>query len=133
MRVGISYDHLMAIRISRRSFIAGSAFVLGGGRAGAQESHILIAEPKTSSLFGDGPPTQHWHFRSSGDLPIIRAHQGEETTLHFINHLEEDIWIHLYGVRADSKSVTVLLPKGPEGTGLFSTPPSCVAWASMPC
>jgi FtsP/CotA-like multicopper oxidase with cupredoxin domain len=114
----------MAIRISRRSFIAGSAFVLGAGTAGAQEAQILVAEPRTSNLFGDGPPTQHWHFRTSDDLPVLRARQGEETTLRFINNLEEDIWIHLYGVRADAKTVTVLLPKGPEGTvDLTITPP----------
>jgi FtsP/CotA-like multicopper oxidase with cupredoxin domain len=114
----------MALRISRRSFIAGSALVLGAASADAQVPQVLIAEPKTSRLFGDGPTTQQWHFRSSGDLPVIRARQGEETTLHFINHLEEDIWIHLYGVRADSKTVTVLLPKGPEGAiDLTFTPP----------
>jgi FtsP/CotA-like multicopper oxidase with cupredoxin domain len=114
----------MASSISRRSFIAGSAFVLGAGRAGAQASQTMIAEPRTSNMFGDGPPTQHWHFRSNADLPIVRARQGEETTLHFINHLEEDVWIHLYGVRADSQTVTVLLPKGPEDTvDLTFTPP----------
>jgi FtsP/CotA-like multicopper oxidase with cupredoxin domain len=129
MRAGISYVHLMGIKISRRSFIAGSTFVFGAGRAGAQDApflktHVLIAEPKTSKLFGEGPSTQHWHFRTSEDLPVIRARQGEQTTLRFINKLEEDIWLHFYGVRADSQTVTVLLPKEPEGTvDLAFTPP----------
>lgn len=119
----------MGIKISRRSFIAGSALILSARRAGAQDApvlktHVLIAEPKTSKLFGEGPPTRHWHFRTSEDLPVIRARQGEETTLHFINNLEEDIWLHLYGVRVGSETVTVLLPKGPEGTvDLIFTPP----------
>ena len=114
----------MVLTISRRSFIAGSTLVLGARSAGAQEAQILIAEPKTSKLFGDGPPTQHWHFRTSSELPVVRMRQGEETNLHFINNLEEDIWLHLYGMRVDSSSVTVLLPKGPGGTvDLIFTPP----------
>ncbi len=114
----------MPITISRRYFIAGSALVLCARGAGAQETQVLIAEPKTSKLFGDGPPTQHWHFRTSSELPVVRARQGEQTNLHFINNLAEDIWLHLFGVRADSQTVTVLLPKGPEGTvDLTFTPP----------
>jgi FtsP/CotA-like multicopper oxidase with cupredoxin domain len=114
----------MIIRVSRRVFIVGSALALVEVAARAQEAQVLIAEPKTSKLFGDGPPTQHWHFRSNGDLPVIRIQQGVETNLHFINNLEEDIWLHLYGMRADSSSMTALLPKGPGGTvDLTFTPP----------
>jgi FtsP/CotA-like multicopper oxidase with cupredoxin domain len=114
----------MAFKISRRSFITGSASVLAAGKAGAQDATVLVAEPIASKLFGEGSPTRHWHFRAGNDLPVVRARQGEETTLRFINRLEEDVWLHLYGVRADQESVTVLLPKGPEGTvDLAFTPP----------
>lgn len=114
----------MTIRVSRRVFLAGSALALGARSAATQDAQVLIAEPKTSKLFGDGPPTQHWHFRTSSELPVIRVRQGVETKLHFINNLEEDIWLHLYGMRVDSFSVTALLPKGPGGTvDLIFTPP----------
>lgn len=110
------YDLAMAISISRRGFLAGSALVLGAAEAAAQQGQVLVAEPKTSRLLGEGPPTQHWNFRAADGLPVVRARQGEETNLRFINNLEEDIWVHLYGVRIDASLVTALLPKGPAAT-----------------
>ena len=114
----------MVLRLSRRSFIAGSALALAGRPAFAQAVQTIIAEPKTSRFFGDGAPTQHWHFRTADDVPVVRVRQGAETSLHFINNLEEDIWVHLYGLRIEAASATALLPRGPAGTlDLVFTPP----------
>lgn len=114
----------MAITISRRGFIAGSALVLGGAGADAQQGQVLVAEPRTSRMLVEGPPTQHWNFRAANGLPVVRLRQGEEANLRFVNNLEEDIWVHLYGVRVDAAMVTALLPKGPAATlDLFFTPP----------
>ena len=119
----------MTVRISRRCLLASVAAglaVVHQSAAHAQDNsgQALIAEKTSSKLLDGGQVTEHWRLRADGKLPIVRAKQGEPFTLRLNNTLEEDIWIHLYGVRGEAAMTTALLPKGPDGTlELTLTPP----------
>jgi FtsP/CotA-like multicopper oxidase with cupredoxin domain len=117
----------MAMVLNRREMIAGAAAGMLPVRAVlAQEaaSRTLRAVKASSKLLDDGPETQHWRFEADGVLPVVRVRQGEPFKLTVLNSLDEEIWLHLYGMRAEAAMTTVLLPKGPDGQlELSITPP----------
>lgn len=85
----------------------------------------LVAEKASSKLLGkDAAATAHWHFKTGGALPVLQATQGIETKLHVTNVLEEDLWLHFFGVRGASDSMTVQVPAGDaNGVDIVFTPP----------
>jgi FtsP/CotA-like multicopper oxidase with cupredoxin domain len=55
---------------------------------------------------------------------VIRARQGEELKLRFINDLDREIWLHFFGVRGPSDLMTIVVLPGPdEAVDCVFTPP----------
>ena len=55
---------------------------------------------------------------------MIRARQGEELKLRFINDLDREIWLHFFGVRGPSELMTInVLPGADEAVDCVFTPP----------
>lgn len=86
---------------------------------------VLSAEKAKRFLMGrDVAPTDLWIFRTEGKLPVLRARQGQEYRLRFSNSLEEEIWLHLFGVRGPSEMMTVPVQPGPgNAADIVFTPP----------
>ena len=108
--------------------VAGAAALVVPVTARAQESYAgqsLTAEKSKFSVLGsDNPLTDVWRFKTTGDLPILRARQGEEFRFHIFNQLETDIWLHFFGVRGPSDMMTVAAPAGPNAdVEVVFTPP----------
>jgi FtsP/CotA-like multicopper oxidase with cupredoxin domain len=84
---------------------------------------LLTAGPKRSQLLGpENPPTDHWGF---GAQPVVlRAKQGQEFRVRFANALDEDVWIHFFGVRGPSEMMTIkIAAHDSAGLEVTFTPP----------
>lgn len=119
-------------RVSRRQFLELGALLAAASfsvrAVNAQEpfaGQYLVAEKTASNLLGQGSPeTQHWHFKTESGVPILRAKQGQEARFRLINSLDEDVWVHFFGVRGPSDMMTVSLPAGGgEAREVVFTPP----------
>ncbi|MFT3671231.1 multicopper oxidase family protein [Aestuariivirga sp.] len=86
---------------------------------------FLSAEKTKRFLMGrEIAPTDIWFFRTEGKLPVLRAKQGQEYRLRFNNKLEEEIWLHLFGVRGGYEMMTVpVQPGDANATDIVFTPP----------
>lgn len=84
---------------------------------------VLTAGLARSQLLGpESPPTAHWGFGTGPT--IIRAKQGQEFRINFANSLDEDVWIHFFGVRGPSEMMTVkIAAHDSAGLEVFFTPP----------
>jgi FtsP/CotA-like multicopper oxidase with cupredoxin domain len=83
----------------------------------AYGDQTLSLETTVVNLLGpDQPNTQRFIIRTSGDLPILRAKQGQRVTFQIFNKLAEEVWLHFFGVRAEAEAVTVRVPKGTDGS-----------------
>lgn len=96
--------------------------------AHAQESYagqfIRAGKARRFLLGPDNPPTEVWQFKTSGNLPVLRARQGEEFRFRVFNTLETELWLHFFGVRGASDGMTVTVPAGPEASvDVVFTPP----------
>ncbi len=104
--------------INRRQFAGGLAIASACRveTSAAQDSStvqiITAKKTKTQLLEGENPPTEHWHFKTDSNLPIIRASQGQELKLRIINELDEPLWLHFFGVRGPSELMTVNVAAG---------------------
>jgi FtsP/CotA-like multicopper oxidase with cupredoxin domain len=111
---------------SRRGFLAGAAgcFIAASplhAQTSADGFQIVRARRLEAPLLGAGSlPTAIWSF----DDVVIRAGQGEELKLRFINELDFEIWLHFFGVRGPSGLMTLNVPAGnPQGVECVFTPP----------
>lgn len=94
--------------------------------AAAQDAvPYLIAEKTTSPLLGPGgAQTAHWHFRTQESLPLLRAKQGVESRFRLVNKLDEEVWLHFFGVRGAADVMTVQLQPGDDAAREIAfTPP----------
>jgi FtsP/CotA-like multicopper oxidase with cupredoxin domain len=103
----------------RKLLLAAAAFA--ATPAFAQEdaygNQTLSLETTVVNLLGpDQPNTQRFVIRTAGDLPILRAKQGQRVTFQIFNKLAEDVWLHFFGVRAEAEAVTIRVPKGTDGS-----------------
>ena len=56
--------------------------------------------------------TGAWGFSAAAEPAVIRARQGAELKLRFINDLPQEIWLHFFGVRGPSELMTINVPPG---------------------
>lgn len=127
----------MKRRISRRDFLAASA-VAGlslPARAGIDEAvyqgQYLRAEKTSSALLGPGAPeTRHWHLRNAEGLPLLRARQGQEFRFRLFNEVDEDFYLHFFGLRGPSTAMTVHLLSGNTSSEevVFTPPDAGTYW-----
>jgi FtsP/CotA-like multicopper oxidase with cupredoxin domain len=117
--------------VSRRRFLACAAALAGLPR-------LARAEPLTADGFieiraglanlglleGGAGRTEAWLLGPGPAPAVIRARQGEELKLRFINDLDREIWLHFFGVRGPSDLMTIVVLPGPdEAVDCVFTPP----------
>lgn len=102
--------------MNRRQFSALVAVLAIADVAHAQDQKsaqvITAAKIKTQLLGPESPPTEHWHFKTTTGQPIVRAKQGQELRLQMYNELDEQIWVHFFGVRGPAEMMTVNVQPG---------------------
>jgi FtsP/CotA-like multicopper oxidase with cupredoxin domain len=86
--------------------------------------HLTAAKTRSQLLGPESPPTDHWHFKTASNRPVIRARQGQELRLTVFNELDEPVWLHFFGVRGPTEMMTVQLSENNlTGTEVVFTPP----------
>jgi FtsP/CotA-like multicopper oxidase with cupredoxin domain len=113
--------------INRRQFATGLAIAgfVRPSLAQTQNPQTLTMTKTTSPLLGpESPKTEHWHFKSASGPPILYGKQGQELRFRLLNQLEEDVFVHFFGVRGPSDLMTVQVSaKDTEGVEVVFTPP----------
>lgn len=116
--------------ISRRGVVAGAAGLCLPGRwASAQTAddgfQVFTAQAADLGLLEDGAGhTGAWIFGPA----VIRARQGQEAKLRFANALDHDIWMHFFGVRGPSESMTFHVEAGAAADVVFVPPDAGTFW-----
>jgi FtsP/CotA-like multicopper oxidase with cupredoxin domain len=121
---------MMMRHISRRLFLAGATLSVAFESAvvRAQDAYagqtLVAAKTKTQLLGSESPPTEHWRFKTAGELPILRARQGQEVRFKVLNELDEDLFLHFFGVRGKSEFMTAqVVAREVAGVEIVMTPP----------
>ena len=114
--------------LSRRQLlITGSATVFAPCLATAQaaEGITLIAEKSQMLLVKSaGAKTPVWRFSKDQPTTILRAKRGMAFTGKIINRLDEEIWLHWFGVRGPADMMTLnVLPGEANAVDFVFTPP----------
>jgi FtsP/CotA-like multicopper oxidase with cupredoxin domain len=93
--------------------------------ADSAEIQTLTASQITSQILGpESPPTDHWQFKTADGTAVLRAKQGQELRLKIFNELDEPLWLHFFGVRGPSDTMTVQVPaRESAGVDVAFTPP----------
>jgi FtsP/CotA-like multicopper oxidase with cupredoxin domain len=115
------------MKLSRRDVIAG-AMAIGFPRlvvAQVVDEVVLTAEKSTMPILGKGgSKTPVWRFLKDQPIAVLRAKQGQEFKGRIINHLNQDIWLHWFGVRGPSGQMTInILPGDTNAVDFAFTPP----------
>ncbi len=117
--------------ISRRRFLACAAALAGCPRLARAQSltadgfiEIRARRASLGLLEGGGGQTEAWLLGQGPEPVVVRARQGEELKLRFINDLDREIWLHFFGVRGPSELMTINVLPGPdEAVDCVFTPP----------
>jgi FtsP/CotA-like multicopper oxidase with cupredoxin domain len=69
----------------------------------ATEPRVLTAGPGEAQLLEAGKPaTRTWLYDGVSPGPVIRARQGEEVNVRFVNNLPQPSTLHWHGIRIDN-------------------------------
>jgi FtsP/CotA-like multicopper oxidase with cupredoxin domain len=116
--------------ISRRQMFIGAVAGIAGPRLGVAEGIsdgyiTLVAEKSEMGLLDkSGNKTPVWRFAKDKPIAVVRARQGQELKGRLINLLDEEIWLHWFGVRGRSEMMTLNVLPGETNSLEFSfTPP----------
>ncbi len=121
-------------RINRRQFVVSAVGAAAATPVVAQDAYsgqyLIATKTKSQILDVESPVTEHWHFKTASDQPIIRARQGQELRLRLFNELDEALWLHFFGVRAvaDMMTVTVQPGSGNSVEVVFTPPDAGTFW-----
>ena len=74
-------------------------------------------------LEGGAGKTGAWILGKGPAPAVIRAKQGQELKLRFFNELDNEIWLHFFGLRGPSELMTINVPPGDKGVDCVFTPP----------
>jgi FtsP/CotA-like multicopper oxidase with cupredoxin domain len=117
--------------VSRRRFLGGAAVLLGSAVLARAQTltadgflELRIGRVNLGLLEGGAGRTEAW-LAGPGPAPaVIRARQGREVKLRFVNDLEQDVWLHFFGVRGPSDIMTINVPpKASDAVDCVFTPP----------
>jgi FtsP/CotA-like multicopper oxidase with cupredoxin domain len=115
--------------LTRRDLIFSlAASVVGSRLVFAQDGDglvVLTAEKAEMQLLSmGGGKTPVWRFAKDQPFTVLHAKQGQEFKGRIVNHLDEEIWLHWFGVRGKSDVMTLNVLPGDANALEFSfTPP----------
>jgi FtsP/CotA-like multicopper oxidase with cupredoxin domain len=117
--------------VTRRRFVAGAAALAGCSRLASAAAltadgfmEIRLGSERLGLLEGGAGRTEAWLIGPGPGPLVIRARQGEQLKLRFINDLGRDVWLHFFGVRGPSELMTLnILPGADEAVDCVFTPP----------
>ena len=104
--------------LTRRAFIGSAAALVAAPRlalaqAGPDGFTEIRAQAVRLQLLEDATGnTDAWGYSSGPEPAVIRARQGVELKLRFVNDLPQEIWLHFFGVRGPSALMTLNVPPG---------------------
>ena len=111
--------------INRRQFIGSAAATLAAPRLvlaqepdgsdaadGGLQQTIILTPVDLHLLEGGQGHTIAWSYGDGPEPAVIRARQGDELKLRFVNTLQQATWLHFYGVRGPSDLMTLNIPPG---------------------
>ncbi len=119
----------MLSHMNRRKFMAVSAAIVFAPRMSAAQEDagytILTAEKSAMHILGAGAAkTPVWRFLKEKPMAVLRAKQGQEFRGRFINTLDQEVWLHWFGVRGAAEAMTVnTLPGEDNAVEISFTPP----------
>jgi FtsP/CotA-like multicopper oxidase with cupredoxin domain len=98
--------------MNRRKFIAATTTTLLAPRLVVTEAlagyTILTAEKAEMAILGPGGAlTPTYRFEKEKPIAVLRAKQGVEFNGRFLNHLDQDVWLHWFGVRGNTEAMTI--------------------------
>jgi FtsP/CotA-like multicopper oxidase with cupredoxin domain len=120
-----------AMTLSRRRFLTCAAALAGLPRLSRAQSltadgflEIRAGRRRLGLLEGGAGQTEAWLLGAGPEPLVIRARQGQELRLRFINDLAQEVWLHFFGVRGPSDLMTInLLPGADEAVDCVFVPP----------
>lgn len=124
--------------LSRRSFIVGSAALAAlPRRVEAQTADdgfiVLTARPTEGRLMeADRPATKLESLSGQWPPPVLRARQGEEFKVRFVNLLDRPMALHWYGMRGPSELMSISVVPGEDNAFdcVFTPPDAGTFWLS---
>jgi FtsP/CotA-like multicopper oxidase with cupredoxin domain len=123
---------------SRRSFLAASAALAAvPSRLYAETAPdgftLLTARPVAAALMeADRPATKLESLSGEWPPPVLRAKQGEEFKVRFVNDLDRAIALHWYGMRGPSEMMSISVAPGAGNAFdcIFTPPDAGTFWLS---
>lgn len=117
--------------VTRRRFLACAAALAGAPRLATAATltadgfvEIRAGRARLGLLEDGAGQTEAWLIGPGPEPLVIRARQGEELKLRFINDLGREVWLHFFGVRGPSGLMTLnLLPGADEAVDCVFVPP----------
>ncbi|QIG50625.1 multicopper oxidase family protein [Nordella sp. HKS 07] len=124
--------------LSRRSFIVGGAALAAlPHRLEAQTAEdgfiVLTASPTAGRLMeADSPATKLQSLSGQWPPPVLRAKQGEEFKVRFVNLLDRPMALHWYGLRGPSEMMSISVVPGEDNAFdcVFTPPDAGTFWLS---
>jgi FtsP/CotA-like multicopper oxidase with cupredoxin domain len=124
--------------LSRRSFtFGGAALAAMSARVSAQQTEdgftlLTMRQAEAQLLEGDRPATKLQSLSGSWPPPILRARQGEEFKVRFINELDRTIAMHWYGLRGPAGLMSISVAPGQDNAFdcVFTPPDAGTFWLS---
>jgi FtsP/CotA-like multicopper oxidase with cupredoxin domain len=121
---------------TRRSFLTAATVLAMGPRlvraqeAGGGAQVIELKPAKAKLMGGDGPSTSVWTLGEAWPAPILRARQGEEFKIRFVNLLEQPCSLHWHGVRGPAGMMSFNVSPGAENAFdcIFTPPDAGTFW-----
>lgn len=118
------------MKINRRQIIASLGAGLMAPRFAVSQASddgfvVLTAEKSEMSLLGlKSPKTPVWRFDKEQPIAVLRAKQGQEFKVRLINKLDQELWLHWFGVRGKAEAMTVVAqPNAETPVEIIFTPP----------
>jgi FtsP/CotA-like multicopper oxidase with cupredoxin domain len=124
--------------VSRRSFILGAAALAAiPARLVAQQTDdgftlLTMRQAEARLLGAERPATKLQSLSGAWPPPVLRARQGEEFKVRFINELDRPIAMHWYGVRGPAALMSINVAPGKDNAFdcAFTPPDAGTFWLS---
>jgi len=124
--------------LSRRLFVVGGGALIAAphglfAQATEEGVTVLTARPVAAQLMEpDRPATKLESLSGQWPPPVLRARQGEEMKIRFVNALDRPLALHWYGIRGPSDMMSISVAPGSENAFdcAFTPPDAGTFWLS---